>query len=243
MQSFRNSLLQHRSCKGSSSWQTSCFTRGSSPQASVPAWSLSCVGSPWAAASFKPPTPLWALLGTAVWKTALPWHPMGCKGKACSTMGLSIGCWTCAPATVLSPVPSSLTLVSLGLFFATFSHSSLSCYYTAYFPFLKYACKEVSPALLLGSALASCGSLLELAGTDSYLTWGSFRALLTEATPAAPRTLPHKPSTNGNRNGVRKCHNRGYHYHLPCRMSRAHYRSFLLHYPLTSQHDAFNWEG
>jgi len=50
----------------------------------------------------------------------------------------------------------------------------------------------------MGLALASGGSVLELAGTGSIGHTGSFWQLLTEATPVAPpatKTLPHKPNT------------------------------------------------
>jgi len=45
---------------------------------------------------------------------------------------------------------------------------------------------EVPPALLMGSALASNESVLELAETGSVQYGQSSRSLLTEATPAAP---------------------------------------------------------
>lgn len=67
-----------------------------------------------------------------------------------------------------------------------FSPFSPSCCCTVFFPFLKFAPPGAQPALLIGSALASSGSPLELAGTGFYLTWGSFQALLTEAISAAP---------------------------------------------------------
>jgi len=51
--------------------------------------------------------------------------------------------------------------------------------------------------LLIGSALASGGSILEAAGTDFIGHGGSFSQLLTEATPAAP-LLPKPCLTSHN---------------------------------------------
>ncbi|KAK4827986.1 hypothetical protein QYF61_022688 [Mycteria americana] len=51
------------------------------------------------------------------------------------------------------------------------------------------ACSKVLLTSLIGSALASSRSILELAGTGSVKHGGSFRHLLTEATPAAPPPL------------------------------------------------------
>jgi len=53
-------------------------------------------------------------------------------------------------------------------------------------PLLSYVIPEVLPLSLMGSALASGGSVLELAGTGSVGHGGSFWQLLTEATPIAP---------------------------------------------------------
>jgi len=50
----------------------------------------------------------------------------------------------------------------------------------------------ISPSLM-GSGLASGGSVLEPTGIDSYQTWE--KQLLTEATPVAP-TLPKPCHTN-----------------------------------------------
>jgi len=54
------------------------------------------------------------------------------------------------------------------------------------FPLLHCVIPEVLPPSLMGSALASGGSVLELSGTGSVGHRGSFWQLLTEATPVAP---------------------------------------------------------
>jgi len=50
---------------------------------------------------------------------------------------------------------------------------------------LKYVITEALPPSLIGLTLASCGSILELAGIGSARPGGSFQQLLTEAIPAA----------------------------------------------------------
>jgi len=70
----------------------------------------------------------------------------------------------------------------------TSSHSSLSTSSSPqffFFSLLKYVVTEVLPPLLIGLALASSGSFLELAGTGFVSYGGSFLQLLTEATPIA----------------------------------------------------------
>ena len=48
----------------------------------------SCVGSPWAAASFRayPPAPVWGPPWDAGWISVPPWSFMGCRGTTCVTM-------------------------------------------------------------------------------------------------------------------------------------------------------------
>jgi len=99
---------------------------------------------------------------------------MSCKGR------LS------ALASPALPAPSSsLTLMSAELFL---SHhlSSLPSHRSFLIPFLKYVIPEALPLSLIGLALASGGSILELAGTGCIRHGGSFWQLLTEATPTAP---------------------------------------------------------
>jgi len=64
------------------------------------------------------------------------------------------------------------------------------------FTVLTYVIPEVLPPLLMGLALASSGSVLELAGVGCIGHGGSFWQLLTEATLVAlcSKTLPCKPS-------------------------------------------------
>jgi len=62
-------------------------------------------------------------------------------------------------------------------------------------PLLNYVIPKVLPLSLMGSALASGGSVLEPAGTGSVGHGGSFWQLLTEATPVAP-SLPKPCHTN-----------------------------------------------
>jgi len=54
-----------------------------------------------------------------------------------------------------------------------------------FFPDLKYVVPEALPPPLMSSALASSGSVLELAGIAAVRHRGIFSQLLTEATPVA----------------------------------------------------------
>jgi len=75
---------------------------------------------------------------------------------------------------------------------------SLNCHFSQQFfflPLLNYVITEALPPSLIGLALASSGSILELAGTGSIRHGGSFSQLLTEATPIAP-PLPKPCHTN-----------------------------------------------
>jgi len=78
---------------------------------------------------------------------------------------------------------------------------SLDCCLPAvlgFFHLLKYVIPEALPPSLIGSALASGGSVLEPAGTGCIRHGGSFSHLLTEATPIAPpatKILSCKPVT------------------------------------------------
>lgn len=66
-------------------------------------------------------------------------------------------------------------------------------------PLLKCVFTEVPPALLMGSALASGGSILELTGTYSCLAWAQLLASSHRGQPCTPptaaETLPCKPNT------------------------------------------------
>jgi len=74
---------------------------------------------------------------------------MGCKGVSSLVPGAR------------APPPSLLTLVSAELLLS-YSHSSLLL--QVFSPLLKCVIPEELPVLLMGSALASGGSILELAG-------------------------------------------------------------------------------
>jgi len=51
---------------------------------------------------------------------------------------------------------------------------------------MNYVIPEALPPLLVGSALASSGSILEPSGTGAMGHRGSFQQLLTEAPPCSP---------------------------------------------------------
>jgi len=112
------------------------------------------------------------------WISAPPWTSMGCRGTTCLTMVFITGCRGKISALASGappPPPSSLTLVSAELFL---SHSLTPLSQTAIsmqvFPLLKYVISETLPPLLIGLALASSGSVLELAGIGSIRHGGSF---------------------------------------------------------------------
>jgi len=131
------------------------------------------------------------------WISAPPWTSIGCRGTACLTMVFSTGCRgisVLAPGA--PPSPPSLALVSAGLFLS-YSLTPLS-YCSFLFPLLNYVIPEALPPSLVGSALASSGSVLEPAGIGSIGHRGSFSQLLKVATAVAPpatKALPHKPNT------------------------------------------------
>ena len=101
--------------------------------------------------------------------------PMGCKGTACSTMGL--------PWAAGSP-PSALTLGAAEPLLSHFSLPSPSFCSAAIFPFFNLFSRRCTKHL---SCLSSAHWWIPFGtgGTGSEMTWDSFWALLTEATPAA----------------------------------------------------------
>ncbi|XP_049649808.1 uncharacterized protein LOC126035336 [Accipiter gentilis] len=126
------------------------------------------------------------------WISAPPWTSLDCRGTACLTRVFTTGCrGIFAPAPGASPPPpSSLTLVSAGLFLlhVLTPHSGGSFSLSQLFFLLKNVITEALPLSLIGSALAGGGSVLEPAsmGSLSLEHRGSFQQLLTEATPVTP---------------------------------------------------------
>ena len=120
------------------------------------------------------------------WRSAPPWTSMGCRGTACLTVIFITGCRgvSAVAAGAPPPPPSSLTLVSAELFLTRIVTPSSHCRF--FFPLLKHVIPEALPLSLMGSALASSRSILELAGIGSVRHGGSFWQVLTEATPLAP---------------------------------------------------------
>jgi len=107
------------------------------------------------------------------WISAPPWTIMGCRGTTCLTMIFITSCKERLSAPTFRappPRPSSQTLVSAELFV---SHSftplsSLLFHCRVFPPLLKYVITEALPPLLIGLALTSGRSVLELAGTGFY---------------------------------------------------------------------------
>jgi len=105
-----------------------------------------------------------------------------------------------ALAPAASPPPSSsLTLVSAELLLshilAALSLWLQNAVKEVFSSFLKYVIPEALPPSLVGSALASCRSVLEPADFGSIGHRGSFQQLLKEATPVA-LLLPKPGCTN-----------------------------------------------
>jgi len=121
------------------------------------------------------------------WISAQQWISTGCRGTACLTMVfhhrlqgiLCSGTWS-----------TSFPLLHWPWCLQS-SHSSLLLQdaIVQFYSFLKYIATEVLPLPLMGLALASGGSFLELAGVGSVGRRGSFSQLLTEATPVVPLLL------------------------------------------------------
>ncbi|KAM9647659.1 uncharacterized protein ACIBXB_011011 [Morphnus guianensis] len=128
------------------------------------------------------------------WISAPLWTSMDCRGTACLTMVFTTGCrGISAPAPGASPPPpSSLTLVSAGLFLLHVLTPLSGCRIplSQLFFLLKNVIPEALPLSLIGSALASSGSVSEPAGMGSLKHRGSFQQLLTEAAPVTPAPLP-----------------------------------------------------
>ena len=112
---------------------------------------------------------------------------MGCRDTARLTMVCSTGC-----RGISAPVPEHL--LALLLHWPWCPRSCCSHIFSLLYPaancpfFFLFNCiiPEVLPSSLMGLALASHVSLLEMAGTAFSRHGGSFWQLLTEATPTVP---------------------------------------------------------
>jgi len=117
--------------------------------------------------------------------------PWAAGGQTASLRYFSTGCKGGLSALVSQAFPPPSFFTDLGVCRAvsfTSSHSSLSNAFLPQFflPLLKYVIPEALPPSLIGLALASSGSVLELAGIGFIRHGESFSQLLTEATPIAP---------------------------------------------------------
>lgn len=96
-----------------------------------------------------------------------------------------------------------LLLWPVSYHFYLFSHSCS----TAFLHFSKYVTTEVLPALLIASALASIGSMLESTGTDSVWheasSWSQRPLRNPSPSPIASKVLPHKTNIT-SKNGLLK---------------------------------------
>jgi len=201
VQSFRSRLLQCGSPVGSQALPANLLQRG--------------LLSPRVRRSWQEPAPSrghslpWASTCSSVrssmgckWISAPLWTSIDCRRTACLTMVFSTGCrGISAPAPgAPPPPPSALTLVSAEWFHILLLFSPLLLPHSlVLFPtLLNYVIPEALPASLMGSALASSGSVLEPADTGFVGHRGSFWQLLTEATPVVPpatKTLLRKANT------------------------------------------------
>jgi len=112
------------------------------------------------------------------WISAPPWASVGCWGTACLTMVCSTSCRaTSASVSGAHPPPPSLTLLSSELSVLSPADNAL---------LLNLVIPEALLPSLLGLALASSGSVLELAGIASVGHGGSFWQLLTRSHPCSP---------------------------------------------------------
>ena len=120
----------------------------------------------------------------------LMWFSMGCRGT------------NCFPSPWSSPLTSRKSLLRFpehfiriildqpwclqGCFFHIFSFLSLTAAAQKFLPFLKYIITEALPASVLGSALASDGSIGAV-WNQLHLTW---RQLLVSSCRGHPWSLP-----------------------------------------------------
>ncbi|KAM9590844.1 uncharacterized protein ACIBXB_005893 [Morphnus guianensis] len=192
VQSFRSTLLQHGSPTGSQVLPENLLHGLLSTDPQVLPGACSSAGFPRGHSLLWEPTCSGVGSSTGCrWISAPPRTSMDCRGTACLTMVFTTGCRgisALAPGAP-PPPPSSLTLVSAGLFLLHVLTPLSGCHFCLsqqLFSFLKNVITEALPLSLIGLALASSGSVLEPAGIGSVGHSGSFQQLLTEATPVTP---------------------------------------------------------
>jgi len=126
---------------------------------------------------------LWAACGD------LHTLPMRCRGTACSTMGLSMGCRELLLHTwSTSFPPSALTLLSSGLI----------CSYLLIPLSHLLLCNSFSPFF----NLLTLGQQPDTSGAGFHLTWGSYWTALRGhfcSTPPTTKTLSYKHNIHTNR--------------------------------------------
>ncbi|KAM9591174.1 uncharacterized protein ACIBXB_006073 [Morphnus guianensis] len=200
VQSFRNRLLQRGSPTGPQVLPENLLQHGllsmgcSSCQELAPAR-----GSPWAAGSFRAHLPAlaWGPPQAAGWDICSTVDLHGLQGDNLRHHGLHHGVQgNLCSGTYSTSSPSFTDLGVCRVVSLTYSHSSLPAAVAQhFFPLLKNVITEALPLLLIGSALASGGSVLELADIGFVRHRGSFQQLLIEATPVTP-PLPKPCHTN-----------------------------------------------
>jgi len=147
--------------------------------------------SPWVCRSCQEPAPAWSPHGvTASFRhpPAPVWGPFHrLQVEICPTVVCSMAAGEPLLRCLEHLLPSSCTDHGLcRVVPLTWSCSTpLTAVPQQVFLLLQYVIPEALPPSLVGSALASSGSFLELAATGSVRHRGSFWRLLTEATPVA----------------------------------------------------------
>ena len=164
VQSFRNRLLQRGSPTESQALLENLLWCGLlSPQVLPGAYSS--MGSPGGQSLIWAST--WSSMGSST----------GCRGTACLTTVFSAGCRSISAPAPGAPPPSpfSLTFVSTELLLSRIATPlfCFNCHYAGFLPLLNVI-PEALPPSLMGSALASGGSILEPAGVGSIRHRGSF---------------------------------------------------------------------
>lgn len=119
---------------------------------------------------------------------------------SCLTMRFTRGCRGIPALVPRAPpaLPSPMTLVPARLLLSHSLTPLSLCNGAGYLLLLNSVIPEALPLSLLGSALASGGSVLEPAGIGSLRHGESFWQILTKETPVAPpaaKTLPCKPNS------------------------------------------------